>query len=62
MKKIAILVPDLCLGGGQRVAVNTATLLARNYEVSLVIFTNDEQLFHVNTRVINLNCSKKKAS
>ena len=59
MKKIAILVPDLSLGGGQRVAVNTAQLLANNHDVSLVIFTDKEKLFDTKTKVINLNCTKR---
>lgn len=59
MKKIAILVPDLSLGGGQRVAVNTAQLLAYKYKVTLVIFTDEKQLFDAHTQLINLNCSTK---
>jgi len=59
MKKIAILVPDLCLGGGQRVALNTAQLLAQKHDVNLVIFTDEDTLFKTNIKVINLNCSKK---
>ena len=48
IKKIAILVPDLSLGGGQRVAVNTAQLLAERHDITLVIFTDNETLFETN--------------
>ncbi len=61
IKKIALLVPDLALGGGQRVALNTAQLLAERYDVTLVIFTDDEKLFNTDIRVINLKCTKKSS-
>jgi len=59
MKKVAILVPDLSLGGGQRVALNTAELLAKTYTVHVVVFTKKDQLFKTPIKIIDLNISKK---
>lgn len=59
MKKIAILVPDLSLGGGQRSAVSTAELLSRNNKVDIVIFSDEKRVFETDLRVRNLSCPKK---
>jgi len=42
MKKIAIVIADLDLGGGQRVAINLANALAKTNHVSIIIFHDEE--------------------
>lgn len=59
MKKIAILVPDLSLGGGQRSAVSTAELLALDNDVNIVVFCDDNRIFSTETKIIDLQCPKK---
>lgn len=74
-KKIAIVVPDLTLGGGQRVAVNTAELLARSSkwnenhtsseaddsnEVHVITFHDENTLFETNLKRITLDCPERK--
>lgn len=59
MKKIAIVIADLDLGGGQRVAINLAQALAKNNEVSLVIFQDAEIHYKMPGQLINLNCPQK---
>ena len=56
MKKIAIVIADLDLGGGQRVAINLANALAKNNQVTIVIFQDDEIHYQAPDDVINLNC------
>ncbi|MEH6456798.1 MAG: glycosyltransferase [Cocleimonas sp.] len=56
MKKIAIVVADLDLGGGQRVAINLANALAKTNQVSLVIFQDNEIHYEVPGDLINLDC------
>ena len=56
MKNIAIVIADLDLGGGQRVAINLANALAKNNQVSIVIFQDDEIHYQAPGDVINLNC------
>jgi glycosyltransferase involved in cell wall biosynthesis len=59
MKKIAIVIADLDLGGGQRVAINLANALAKNNEVSIVIFKDDEIHYQAPGRLIHLDCPEK---
>ena len=59
MKKIAIIIADLDLGGGQRVAINLANALAKNNKVSIVIFQDDEIHYQAPGDLINLNCPQK---
>jgi glycosyltransferase involved in cell wall biosynthesis len=59
MKKIAIIIADLDLGGGQRVAINLANALAKNNQVSIVIFQDDEIHYEAPGNLINLNCPQK---
>lgn len=59
MKKIAIVIADLDLGGGQRVAINLAQALAKNNEVSLVIFQDNEIHYKMPGQLINLGCPQK---
>ncbi len=61
MKKIAIIIADLDLGGGQRVAINLANALSRENEVSIVIFQDDEIHYQPPGRLIHLDCPQKKS-
>ena len=56
MKKIAIVIADLDLGGGQRVAINLANALAKTCEVTIVIFQDDDIHYQAPGNIINLNC------
>ena len=56
MKKIAIVIADLDLGGGQRVAINLANALAKDNRVTIVIFQDDEIHYQTPGDVININC------
>jgi glycosyltransferase involved in cell wall biosynthesis len=59
MKKIAIVIADLDLGGGQRVAINLANALAKNNEVSIIIFQDDEIHYKAPGKLIHLDCPQK---
>ena len=59
MRKIAILVPDLSLGGGQRSALSTAEMLAVDNDVSLVVFSDENRVFETDIKVIDLMCTKR---
>ncbi len=56
MKKIAIVIADLDLGGGQRVAINLADALAKENEVSIIIFQDDEIHYQVPGDIVHLDC------
>ncbi|HIO97393.1 MAG TPA: glycosyltransferase family 4 protein [Leucothrix sp.] len=60
MRKIAIFVPDLELGGGQRVAVNMAEMFAKAGDnVQIVMMSDDASHFDTNVPIVSLNCQKK---
>ncbi len=59
MKNIAIVIADLDLGGGQRVAINLAQALAKTNQVSIVIFQDDEIHYETPGELIHLNCPQK---
>jgi len=61
MKKIAIVIADLDLGGGQRVAINLANALAKNNEVSIVIFQDDDIHYKAPGKLVHLDCPQKKS-
>lgn len=61
MKKIAIVIADLDLGGGQRVAINLAQALAKRNAVTMVIFQDDEIHYEMPGELVNLNCPQKKS-
>ena len=61
MKKIAIVIADLDLGGGQRVAINLANALAKNNEVSIVIFQDDDIHYKAPGKLIHLDCPQKSS-
>lgn len=59
MEKVLIIVPNLRLGGQERIAVRTAELLKKKYEVSLVIFDEKEGAYSYDGNLINLNVPAK---
>lgn len=59
MKKIAIVIADLDLGGGQRVAINLANALAKENNVSIIIFQDDEIHYQAPGTLIKLDCPQK---
>jgi len=58
MKKNSNFGPRPISRWGQRVAANTAELLAEKYDVILVIFTHDDKLFETKAKIVNLNYTK----
>lgn len=60
MKKIAIVIADLVLGGGQRSALNLATALSQDYDVTVLVFQDDYRQYEVPCKLINVNCPDKK--
>lgn len=61
MKKIMLIVPNLRLGGQERVAVNTAEILSKMFDVTLVIFDNSEAAYDWNGNVINIKVPAKSS-
>ncbi len=61
MKKIAIVIADLDLGGGQRVAINLANALAKNNEVSIIVFQDDDTHYKAPGKLIHLDCPQKSS-
>ncbi len=61
MKKIALTIADLDLGGGQRVAINLANALAKENDVSIVIFHDEEIHYKTPGQIFNLNCPDKQS-
>lgn len=59
MKKIAIVIADLELGGGQRVAINLANALAKENKVTLVIFKDAETHYELPGELVYLDCEEK---
>lgn len=54
-KKLLIMVPNLAIGGQQRVAVNTAAILEKHYEVIMAVFTMEGAVYNAPCKVIDLN-------
>jgi len=62
MKKIAIVIADLDLGGGQRVALNLANALSKKHEVKIIIFQDDDIHYQVSPNtLIHLDCPQKNS-
>jgi len=59
MKKIAIVIADLDLGGGQRVAINLGNALAKDNDVTIIIFQDDEIHYNTPGKLIHLECPQK---
>ena len=60
MKKIAIVIADLELGGGQRSALNLASALKKNYEVTMILMQDDNSHFDMPTRYLSLDCPRSE--
>lgn len=60
MKKIALVIADLDLGGGQRVAINLAEALAKQHQVNIIIFRDDEIHYQPSVNLVHLNCPEKQ--
>ena len=56
MKKIAIVIADLVLGGGQRSALNLATALSKNHDVTVLVFQDSYRQYTVPCNLVNLDC------
>jgi len=59
MKKIAIVIADLELGGGQRVAINLAHALSKNHHITFVIFKDAETHYTLPGELVYLDCEEK---
>jgi hypothetical protein len=56
MKKIAIVIADLVLGGGQRSALNLASALSKNHVVTVLVFQDNFRQYEVPCELVNLDC------
>lgn len=59
MKRLLIIVPNLRLGGQERVAVNTAEIMSDDYEVTLLTFDNSEPAYEWNGSFIDIDVPAK---
>ncbi|HIO91427.1 MAG TPA: glycosyltransferase [Leucothrix mucor] len=59
MKKIALVIADLDLGGGQRVAINLAEAFAKQYDVHIIIFKDNDIHYQHSGKVVHLQCPEK---
>ncbi len=55
MKKILLIVPNLGIGGQEKIAVETARLLDTEYEVDIVVFERLEKEYRTKANIININ-------
>ena len=62
MKKIAIVISDLVLGGGQRSALNLAAALSKDHDVSVVVFQDAHRQYDVPCRIVNIDCPDKHST
>ena len=62
MKKIAIVIADLVLGGGQRSALNLATALSKNHDVTVVVFQDSYRQYEVPCNLVNLECPDQNST
>lgn len=60
MKKLMIIVPNLRLGGQERVAVNTAIIMSEVYEVVLITFDNSESAYDWKGKIIDIKVPAKE--
>ncbi len=61
MKKIALVIADLDLGGGQRVAINLADALAKKHDVRILIFQDKNIHYQPTGNIVNLQCPEKQS-
>ncbi|MBG9979948.1 glycosyltransferase [Facklamia sp. DSM 111018] len=59
-KSIFIIVPRLAGGGQERIAIQTAEILSKNYQVMLIIFSNKDKVYDTFLPVINLDLPSRK--
>lgn len=59
-KNVMLIVPSLVSGGQERVAVNTATILAERYNITLAVFTMDNAVYNLDCRVVDLNVPSRE--
>ena len=62
MKKIAIVIADLVLGGGQRSALNLASALSKDHDVTVIVFQDGSSHYKVPCKLLNLNCPDQKST
>lgn len=62
MKKIAIVIADLVLGGGQRSALNLASALSKDHDVTVLVFQDNFRQYDVPCKLINLNCPDQNST
>ena len=62
MKKVGILVNSIGYGGNERSAVNVATAISKEYDVTIIIQENCGNHYGYGGKIINLNtpCAKSK--
>jgi len=62
MKKIAIVIADLELGGGQRIAITLANELAKKNKLKIIVFQDKKIHFQApQSMLISLNCPSKNS-
>lgn len=54
-KKIFLITPTLQAGGQERVAVNTAEILKKEYDVSIIVFNGADAVYHPSCQVIDID-------
>lgn len=54
-KRLLIIVPTLCMGGQERIAVNTVDLLRNDYDITLAVFDSRDAFYTANCEMIDLN-------
>lgn len=59
--KILILVPGLGGGGQERIAIQTADILKKQYEPIIVVFSKNNQVYPTTINIINLQLASKKS-
>jgi len=60
MKKVAIVIADLVLGGGQRSALNLANALSKDHDVTVITFQDNFRQYQVPCKLINLDCPDRE--
>lgn len=54
-KNLLLIVPNLTLGGQQRVAINTAAILGAEYNITIAVFTLKGAVYHSDCQTIDLD-------
>jgi len=61
MKKIAIVIADLVLGGGQRSALNLASALSKDHDVTVIVFQDKFRQYKVPCKLVDLDCPDQRS-